>query len=431
MRPASRLGRFLFLALFGAGLAGVVRCQAITEFPLPSSGAGVGAITAGPDGNLWFVENAANAIGRISPSGVVAEFPIPTAGSGPASIAAGSDGNLWFTESQGNKIGRISASGLITEFPAAGSGLGDIVSGPDGNLWFASGGRIWRITTAGVVAEVGNVPSPVGITLGPDGNLWFTLFFGGEIGRITPTGTVTQFSPAADGAPWGITAGPDGNLWFTDDGANSIGRMTPLGELNGNFALPTDKSFPNGIAPGPDGNLWFTEGASNRIGRITPTGDITEFFVPSAGSSPSGITAGPDGNIWFTESAGNRIGRLTLGLAGPCVGDSRTLCLRDGRFRVQADWQTQASTGHATAVPLLGGTGAFWFFDPQSFEAVIKVLDGCSLNGHSWVFAGGLTNVGVILIVTDTATGATREYANPDGTPFQPVQDTTAFASCP
>jgi hypothetical protein len=47
------------------------------------------------------------------------------------------------------------------------------------------------------------------------------------------------------------------------------------------------------------------------------------------------------------------------------------------------------------------------------------------------VFAGGLTDVQVELTVVDTATGAPQTYLNTQGTPFQPIQDTSAFASCP
>src|SRR5262249_23331445 len=35
---------------------------------------------------------------------------------------------------------------------------------------------------------------PFGITAGPDGNLWFTEQIGDKIGRITPSGTVTEFT---------------------------------------------------------------------------------------------------------------------------------------------------------------------------------------------------------------------------------------------
>jgi hypothetical protein len=80
---------------------------------------------------------------------------------------------------------------------------------------------------------------------------------------------------------------------------------------------------------------------------------------------------------------------------------------------------------------LTGDTGYFWFFDSSNVEIVIKVLDGCTLNGHHWVFAGGLTNVKVTITVTDTANGIQKVYENPLNTTFLPIQDTAAFATCP
>ncbi len=35
---------------------------------------------------------------------------------------------------------------------------------------------------------------PQGIIPGPDGNLWFTEVLGNKVGRITPSGTITEFS---------------------------------------------------------------------------------------------------------------------------------------------------------------------------------------------------------------------------------------------
>ena len=37
-----------------------------SEFPVPTLSSDVTDITAGPDGNLWFTEHAANKIGRIT-----------------------------------------------------------------------------------------------------------------------------------------------------------------------------------------------------------------------------------------------------------------------------------------------------------------------------------------------------------------------------
>src|SRR5215470_7292493 len=52
-----------------------------------------------------------------------------------------------------------------------------------------------------------------GITAGADGNVWFTDPAQSEVGRISPSGQVTEF--ATPGNPAGaITAGLDGNIWF-------------------------------------------------------------------------------------------------------------------------------------------------------------------------------------------------------------------------
>lgn len=105
------LGRVAAVVLLGVGAtAGAAFGQVITEFPIPTALSGPEGITAGPDGNLWFTEAAANKIGRITPDGSITEFPIPTAASRPRKITAGPDGNLWFTESSGNKIGRITTA---------------------------------------------------------------------------------------------------------------------------------------------------------------------------------------------------------------------------------------------------------------------------------------------------------------------------------
>ena len=60
---------------------------------------------------VWFTDNGANKIGRITTDGVITEFPIPTAGSVPVGIIVGPDGALWFTEPGVNQIGRITTAG--------------------------------------------------------------------------------------------------------------------------------------------------------------------------------------------------------------------------------------------------------------------------------------------------------------------------------
>jgi hypothetical protein len=114
-----------------------------------------------------------------------------------------------------------------------------------------------------------------------------------------------------------------------------------------------------------------------------------------------------------------------------CAPAETRLCLGGGRFQVDVEWTTRTSSGAGHAVPLSTDTGYFWFFNSGNVEMVIKVLDGCAVNNRYWVFAGGLTDTRVRITVTDTLRGVTKPYANPQGTAFRPIQDTSAFATCP
>jgi hypothetical protein len=108
-----------------------------------------------------------------------------------------------------------------------------------------------------------------------------------------------------------------------------------------------------------------------------------------------------------------------------------TLSLLNGRFQITVTYSTGTASGQGTPVQLTPDTGYFWFFAAANVEMMIKVLNGCSLGGHYWVFAGGLTNVQTSIVVTDTQAHLTKTYATPLGPAFTPIQDTSAFASCP
>jgi streptogramin lyase len=162
------------------------------------------------------------------------------------------------------------------------------------------GDKIGRVTPSGIITEFAISPGsyPVGITSGPDGNVWFTERFGHKIGRITPDGDITEFVVPHQHWVTEITTGPDGNLWFTENDSYRIGRMTVDGVI---AEFQTGASTPTGITSGADGNVWFTDyyNSKHRVGQITPEGTITWFpFVAFSGAR--NIVLGPDGNLWFT-----------------------------------------------------------------------------------------------------------------------------------
>jgi streptogramin lyase len=210
---------------------------------------------------------------------------------------------------------RVLAQG-VNEYPIGQLTLAQGVTlGPDGNLWFADMlGNIGRMTPSGTVTlfptpTTGSFPQD--IVVGSDGALWFTENGKNQIGRITTSGGFTEFPiPTANSGPYGIASGPDGALWFAEFDTNKIGRITTAGSFT-EFPTPTAGSMPQFITSGPDGNLWFTEYSKNNVGRLTTAGVFTEFPIPTAAASPEGITSGPDGNLWFVENSGHKIGRTT------------------------------------------------------------------------------------------------------------------------
>ena len=117
--------------------------------------------------------------------------------------------------------------------------------------------------------------------------------------------------------------------------------------------------------------------------------------------------------------------------AAACASDATTLCVNSNRFKVTAIWRSADANGNGQAVKLTDDSGYFWFFTPSNVEMIVKALNGCAFNNRYWIFAGGLTNVQVTITVTDTQTGAVKTYSNPLNTAFAPIQDTSAFASCP
>ncbi len=363
---ASRAAAPLALILALMSWAGVaVASPTIKELPVKTANRQPLGITAGPDGNIWFTEQASPTIGRSTLTGEMTEFP--GLASPAQTITAGPDGDLWFTEQAANKIGRMTTSGTLEQFPLPGGSKPlDIIAGPDGNLWFTEqggNGAIARITPVGTVTEftTGLTPKsqPEGIAVGPDGNLWFTEAANpGRIGRITTGGTIAEFASGLTPESWprDIVAGADGNLWFTEFAdPGRIGRITPEGAITEFTAGLTPSSGPLAITAGNDGNVYFTEPAGGKVGEIMPSGAIAEQTPPTSASVPDDITTGPDGNIWFTEEANP--GKLAVMTVAPRVGATSAADVTDRSARLQAD---VGPNSQATTYEFEYGTTAFY-----------------------------------------------------------------------
>jgi virginiamycin B lyase len=257
----------------------------ITEFSVPGMGVGVlQGIAAGGDGNLWFTSREENAIRRATPDGqFTGTFSIPskstmaksfTPGSWPRTIIAGPDGNLWFSEMAANKIGRITPQGKITEFevPTKESQPYGIAFDKAGKAWFteAAGDKVGRLDPATGKIDEFKLPSnkalPRDMAAGPDGSLWFSENTIDKLGRVNSSGEIKEFDLPKGSRPVGVAVTADGNAWYAGFGTGDIGRVTPEGQVT-TFPIATPKAQPFGMTIGPDGNVWFAAQA-NFIGRV-------------------------------------------------------------------------------------------------------------------------------------------------------------------
>jgi len=223
-----------------------------------------------------------------------------------------------------------------------------------------------------------------------------------------------------------------------------------LASINGGCPTTTSCSYTlststgSVAATGGSGTVNVVSGPSGCVGTWSSTPNASWLSVASGGSGSGAGTTTLTYSAQANSSSSSRSGTLTIAgntftvtQAGavtttPCSANATTLCLSSNRFKVTTTWKTSGGqTGAGQAVPLTSDTGYFWFFGSSNVEMVVKVIAGCPLSNTYWVFAGGLTDVNVTLTVTDTKSGVVRTYTNPLGIAFQPIQDTSAFATCP
>lgn len=298
--------------------------------------------------------------------------------------------------------------------PVANSGPNIIEAGPDGNVWFLETGRntLGRITPTGQITEV---PLPVPafnepVVFGPDGNIWLALQTG--IAEITPQGDLlhdyaipSSSPPGIPGTGIAITMGSDGNIWYIEPYTNDlIGRLTPDGQIT-EFAVPGNVLGNDGAAniiSGPDGKLWFTATDANFIGSITTAGVIQTFSVPGG----RGLTNGPDGNLW--ETAGDYI--LRVNTQGQLTG------------------QFQIPTANSGAYGMtVGSDGALWFA-----EGNVNQIGRITTDGNITeipVTTGNINNSPEITTGPDGNIWFSESYSNSIGELVSQTATTTTVAA--
>ena len=149
-----------------------------------------------------------------------------------------------------------------------------------------------------------------------------------------------------------------------------------------------------------------------------------------AWSSPGFYTVSLTVSDGATDSTATRVFLVEASdPAGDCEPDPHTLCLQDSRYELRVDWWDGEGQGGEGQVVHSGTNeaGLFRFFDRENWDVLVKVLDGCGLNGNVWFYAAATTNLGYTITVRDSVTGRTNTYGNEPDVPAPAVTDVFAF----
>jgi streptogramin lyase len=299
------------------------------------------ALAVGPEGELWFAgahrgADAANVSGRIAGDGSVEEFPVPESGSAPGvgDLTLGPDGNMWFTEPTAGRIDFEAPSGGVPGIlvlpnpnsrPTGLATLGD-------SIWTtmeATGGLLvtYPATARGTEYNVA-AARPSAIALGGEGALWIIDAEAPKLLRKPPAGSSITFpipNFAKGARPTDIVTGPEGNLWISQSDGPYIGKIEPEISRYTRFELPLKGGY-SLISNGPRHDIWFAGGGL--IGSITNDGHW--FATPACPlrgcPTITALTEGPEGDLWY--AADGMVARfqpaaLSVAFGGPLVAKGR------------------------------------------------------------------------------------------------------------
>jgi len=333
---------------------------AITEFALPGNDTWPSAITTGPDGSVWFVEQAVPGVANLFPNnGTLVQYSWPgykaptEAGCFPTVSSSGIalwDGRVWGADEFGDVIYGINPTdGSVTTINSTGKGNYPywLAPGPDGNLWVsfddtpAELGRIFPNGTMSTIDLVGTgEDSPLQIDF-VNSSLAFLdtinlstnsttqgCVCNGHIYSFDPSNVGSTLTPTMVGAgyeliePTSVTYS-QGRIWVAQHYSSSV--------VSYDFQSNSWTKYPTSLVPWTNttlplfiaangSDIWFNEHYANKIALIRPaSGTLTEVSESDPPASTyTGIQndeyiAMAGSRVWFTSMTGNYVGYIEAG----------------------------------------------------------------------------------------------------------------------
>jgi len=301
----------------------------VTQYTAPYL---IGALTLGPDGNVWFIPQS----GTTASVANVSSGAITTYNAQPASesscindfglreeaITSGPGGTLWISVFCGESMqvgfwgfnvlttGGIVTANVVTQYdPLIIQGA---TTGSDGNVWSdtidpsnAAAVVEFPATSTGPAqgCSIG-LPAESAIVTGPDGALWLPSENGsnGQLLRVTTGCEITVVATLA-GTSFDVNTivSAGGSLWVLDRGHGAVVRFS-TGGASTSYAIPNSFGGSGDLASSATSNyVYFSDTKNGDVGRVNiTTGAVQEFPIAISGAvfHPTDLAIDASGNVW-------------------------------------------------------------------------------------------------------------------------------------
>jgi virginiamycin B lyase len=253
------------------------------RFDLGSQPAALHSVAPATRDSVWVTDRGSNRILRLDESGIAFSVDVPTPRAGPAGIVGLDDGSAWFIEEDADALGRIDILGRITEFATGADGGQPSSIASDGiSVWFGLPGAAAIAYARGgdsqprLVQLDDPLAAPVDLSVGDDGRLWFADHARRLLGRLDRRGAVEEFTLPVDFRPIRVSSEGAGGCWFTVEAAGSIGHVDEAGRVT-TVPIPGGRGLPVAIAVSRSREVWVA----------LDSGTLVQLVDP--GKAPAGI----------------------------------------------------------------------------------------------------------------------------------------------